>query len=234
PTPGTRFGPEVREVAVAVAATDTRPPPAPESPAEPSAAPEPVPPGEPAAEAPAPETTPPATVVRPTAPAAAPAAAAPASAPDATAAAPVATGSHALQVGMFGSQKYRHAMEQQLEEAGLPHFRRQRSKPGEGFRLTLPLSDAEQREKARTTLDAAGVLYNLQGDSLEALFHFEAEAQRALQKLSDAGLNGGYAKTQGELPLWIVYAGPFTLEEAKRVRQQLAILGLPSYLRNAP
>ena len=137
-------------------------------------------------------------------------------------------------MGIFGSQKYRADMERQLEEAGLPHFRRQRSKPGEGYRLALTLSAAGHREKAQATLDAAGVLYSLRGDSLEALFHFEAEAQRALQKLSAAGLNGGYAKTQGELPLWVVYAGPFALGEAKRVRQQLTILGLPSYLRNAP
>ena len=137
-------------------------------------------------------------------------------------------------MGIFGSQKYRYAMERQLAEAGLPHFRSQRSKQGEGYRLTLALADAAQHEKAQATLDAAGVVYTIQGDSLVALFHFEAEAQRALQKLSEDDLNGGYAKTRGELPLWVVYAGPFPLDTAKQVRQQLAILGLPSYLRKAP
>ena len=230
--PGARFGPEVKEVVVAAA--DDQPPPAPNSapPAEP-----PTPPPPRRNPRPSHLRRPPWRHRRPdrnrqpptTAEAPAPPATAPQPAP-----ASAAKGTHALQVGLFGSQKYRRDMERQLDAAGLPHFRSQRSKQGEGYRLALELSDAAQREKAQATLDAAGVVYSLEGDTLEARFHFEDEAQRALQKLSEAGLNSGYAKTQGEQPLWVVYAGPFPREEAKRVRQQLTILGLPSYLRKVP
>lgn len=226
PASGGRFGPEVREVVIASAP----PPPAEPGPASPSEPPPaspvvaPAPPAAPevppAVEPAPPAPPPPAPTVKVTASPAAPA--------------PSRPGTHALQMGVFRSQKYRREMEQRLDSLAVPHYRLEGTTGGASFRLAAPVTDDAARGRARAALDAAGYTYRETPEGIEARFFVEEEAQHALDLLSRAGLKGGYMRVEGETPLWTVLAGPFTEEDARQARQRLSREGLESYLRKRP
>lgn len=222
---GPRFGPDVREVVVGSGAPPT---PAAPPPAQSSSV------AEPSQDAPAEKAVPPAqSPALPQEPPAASATPAPTTSPAAEK--PSASVMHALQMGLFGSQRYRRAMEQQVAQAGYPHFSREKIKAGSGFQITVPVAGERVQERARTVMDASGYTYSIREDALKAVFHFEEEAKKALRLLAESGIDGEYERVEGEVPMWVVYAGPFpTADEAKRVREHLSGLGLSSYLRTLP
>lgn len=246
-TAPSRFGPEVREVPVASPPEPAPPVPAPEHAPAPAAAPEAPPPHAEAART-APEVVPATQTAEPAPPApqevqkpaeatsevsppSAPAPEPPAPAP-AAAAAP--EGAYALQVGVFRSQRYRHEMEQTLDKLDVPHFRVQATRNGVGYRLAVPTPTAEAAKHVQRVLDQAGYVYHRSPKGIEVYFHLEGEAQAALEHLSKAGISAGYGKLDGPLPLWTVYAGPFSEAAARSTRSRLANQGIQALLRRRP
>ncbi len=224
-----RFGPGVREVAVAAPAT---PPPA----AGPSALPTP----EPSAPGPAgalPSTrdetvTPPPATLR--APARQPEQPPPAE-PRADTETAEQWHGHALQVGIFRSQRYRRQMESQLETLGAPWFRTRRFREGEAYRLVATPADDTSRARALQILADRGVLFQETDGGIEAYFYLEEAAQGALQALADGGVAAGYGRFSGKIPVWTVFAGPFPdAGEAEHWKKRLAREGVPSYPRTRP
>jgi hypothetical protein len=241
PPAGARFGPEVREVKVASVPSQapSRPeveaPPAEASPPGPAGSPEPresseLP--EAAVPAPPPPTAAAERLPEEPAPAARPAVEKPAPAASPAPAGPPPT--HALQVGVFRSQKYRRQAELRLDELGVPHFRVEGVSRGWSFRVTVPASDPPARARAGEVLEGAGYLYRTSGPALEARFFLEEEARHALELLSRADLRGEVERVEGETPLWTVFAGPYSEGEARAVRQFLAQKGMESVLRRRP
>ncbi|MDW7709052.1 MAG: hypothetical protein SCH98_01160 [Deferrisomatales bacterium] len=243
---GARFGPEVREVRVAAAPSPDGPaqPEAPVETSEPSAEP-PEPPAEPpetalvpppfpppeslpepdiATEEPPPDTTEPPDA-GPEEPSRAVAETAPAPRP----------GSHVLQVGVFRSQEYRRQAEDRLDGLGIPHYRVEGARQGVFFRVTVLSEDAATRARAAQTLDRAGFLYRVSGAGVEARFFLEREAGLARELLAEAGLPVQVSRVEGEMPLWTVFAGPYSEAEARETRALLlGRHGIETYLRRRP
>ncbi len=142
-------------------------------------------------------------------------------------------GTHALQVGVYRSQRYRQEAEESLQSRSLPHFRVPGSKIGTGYRVTAA-AEGEAGDRALGLLGAADYLARRTPRGVEADFHLEEEAQAALALLTKAGFAGGYARVQGPLPLWTVYAGPFPEAEARKTQKALADQGIPTQLRRKP
>lgn len=209
-----RFGPGVTEVEVA----------GPEAPA--------------IAVAPAAETSSPAAAEPPTRPVVAEPSAPP-SPPPTTAPPPpppdtvTAGGTHVLQVGLYRSQRYRQEAEAQLAALGLPHFRVPGTKTGAGYRVTVA-ADGDTAPRALDLLSAEGYVARRPPRGVEVDFHLEEEARAALALLTKNGFTGGYARFQGPIPLWTVYAGPFPEAEARATQKLLAGQGIPTHLRRKP
>jgi hypothetical protein len=129
---------------------------------------------------------------------------------------------------------YRHDTESRLERLGVPHFRLESRREGSAYRLAIPAADLAERTRTVQLLATAGIVSVDSGKVVEAFFHIEEEAQKALASLAREGLHGGYGKLQGSVPVWTVFAGPFTLEEAKRMQPTLEAAGLETYLRRKP
>jgi len=228
PPDGSRFGPDVHEVAVA--------PPAEGEPARPH---EPGPTAEPQAEAqaqpgggPAAAPIPPEPAGEPTRAPAPPAkpAGKPARAPAAPAHPPQPERPFALQAGMFRSQRYRMETEQRLRELGFSTFLRRTQRVSKGFRLVLGSGDGS---KAREALTRGGYQVEPQGQVL-AYFFLKAEALRASRLLESSGIRARVEPYEGPFPVWTVYAGPFTRAEAEAARKRLTKEGIPTYLRERP
>ncbi|GAB4251985.1 SPOR domain-containing protein [Deferrisoma sp.] len=216
---GSRFGPDVTEVAVAPASA----PPAPrrDEPASQAAPEKPEPPAPPAP-APKAEPVPEAPEARPAKPPPAPPSPPGAAAPERP---------FALQVGMFRSQLYREEMEARLRRLGLPVFLHRTQRRSKGFRVALePGGDPAS---ARAALAEAGYEVEPEGEIL-AYFYLEKEAKRAAGMLRKRGIPARIEPYEGPFPVWTVYAGPFTREEAETARASLQRQGIRAYLRERP
>ncbi len=223
-----RFGPGVREVAVAGPATS-------DTAAGPAVLPTPEPPAPGPAEAPSARdetvTPPPAA---PRAPSPQPEQPSPAASRADTETAEQWHG-HALQVGIFRSQRYRRQMESQLETLGAPWFRTRHFREGEAYRLVATPADDTSRARALQILADRGVLSQETDGGIEAYFYLEEAAQGALQALADGGVAAGYGRFSGKIPVWTVFAGPFPdAGEAEHWKKRLAREGVPSYPRTRP
>lgn len=134
---------------------------------------------------------------------------------------------------MFRSQRYRKETEAQLQGLGVPHFRSAGTRRGVGYRVTVA-AEGEDRVRAARLLAAEEYTYRETPRGLEADFHLEEEARAALGLLTRAGLQGGYGRYDGEVPLWTVYAGPFPEAEARALQERLRAAGVQTYLKRAP
>jgi hypothetical protein len=137
---------------------------------------------------------------------------------------------YVLQLGAFRSQRYCREAEETAARFGLPHFREERSRPGTSFRLRVRPAGPEADSRAAALLDGAGYLYRETPDGLEARFALEEEAREAADLLARGGSEATYSEEKGGL-FWMVYAGPFSEEEARAVRERLTGKGVESFLR---
>lgn len=217
PAAESRFGPEVKEVAVAGPGAAAPAEPATPSSVAPPAPPPAVPAGGPAPEKPAPAPAPP--LPEKSAPRPTPAAAA---------------ANRALLVDVFLSQRYLRETEARLDALRVPHLRVEIRRPGRGFRVALGSGDEAVRKAARRVLAGAGVLYRDTADGAEAFVYYRDEAQPLADALGKVGAAASVTAVDGERPFWKLYAGPFDEAEARRVRKLLAARGLQTTLEPKP
>lgn len=142
---------------------------------------------------------------------------------------------HLLQVGLFRSQFYRIEEEAKLKKLGVPFFSSENMSKGSGFKLAVPISDSNGKKAAARVLDSKGYFYRWSDKGVEVYFYLESEAQKTLKLLSDLGLKGGYGFVQDEeIPIWTLYAGPFSKDEEQKIKTILDNAGIKSVLRKNP
>ena len=201
-----RFGPDVREVAVAPPAPGPVLEDAPAQAAKPEPARPEVRPAETSAEGPV----------------APPAAQAPASAP---------AGTRVLDVDTFLSQRYLRESESMLSSLGIPHFRREITRKGKGQRLVVPIPDGTTREKALQILEANRYAYRDTAGGFELYFLYLYEVEAAAAAFSREGIQTAASSVDGDRPFWKLYAGPLPEEDALQVQRRLADQGIQTRLR---
>jgi hypothetical protein len=135
---------------------------------------------------------------------------------------------------VYRSQRYRREQERKLDQLNVVHLRDEFTRKGEGYRLAIPARDEADRTKTRQVLEGAGYTFWETGDGIEVHFYFEEEAQAALDAVAKHGLKGGYGRNEGLIPVWTVYAGPFSEGEARDLQQRLAGDGVETLLKKRP
>jgi hypothetical protein len=137
-------------------------------------------------------------------------------------------------MGVFRSQRYRRELEEKLAALGVPYYHSEGTSSAPGYRITIPTPDPAASQRAAKALTEGGYAYHASAGGIEVRFFLEEEAQAALDLLARAGFRVGYTRVEDETPLWTVFAGPWDLEEAKAMREQLSREGFKSFLRRRP
>lgn len=141
---------------------------------------------------------------------------------------------HVLQVGVFRSQAYRLEEEAKLKKLQLPYFYSEKTTKGSAFKLAVLIADSKDLDKAGIALKSAGYAFQRTNQGVEAFFYLETEAQKALNLLSSHGFKGGYGFEEKYSPVWTLYAGPFSMDEASKNQEILKGAGIKSYLKAKP
>jgi hypothetical protein len=143
-------------------------------------------------------------------------------------------GTHALEVDTFLSQRYLHEAEQRLSSLGLPYFRKEITRKGAGQRLAISAPDGAARQKALQLLESKGFAFRENRDAFEVHFYYPEEARTASAEFSRLGLTASLTAVDGNRPIWKLYAGPCSQEEAREAQKRLSTQGIQSVLGKRP
>lgn len=143
-------------------------------------------------------------------------------------------GNRVLLVDVFLSQRYLREAEAQLTALDAPHLRSEIEREGRGYRVAITAGDEAGLKACREILDKGGFAYRTTPAGIEVFVYYPDEARRLADSLPKARVRATVEVVNGKRPFWRLYAGPFSEEEARRVRRRLQAKGIRTSLEVKP